>query len=124
MYKSRCAHTHQIVKSQLKLYLLLGDNMSYESKILAFRNLYDEISRRMPVVEGRTFTNEYINADFSRYSRCSFHNCTIVFEFGMCSFNYCDFSACKFEAKTGSPAQLVLMLDKQLRDSAFKERNR
>jgi hypothetical protein len=65
---------------------------------------------RMPLVEGRIFTNEYINADFSRYSRCSFHGCTIVFEFGICSFSYCDFDACKFEAKTSSPAHLVLTL--------------
>jgi hypothetical protein len=44
--------------------------MSYESKILAFRNLYDELNRRNPIVEGRTFTNEYINADFGKYGRC------------------------------------------------------
>ena len=98
--------------------------MSYESKVLAFRNLSDELNRRMPLVEGRTFNNEYIYADFNKYSHCSFLKCTIVFEFGLCSFINCNFDGCSFEAKKDSPAQLVIMFDKQVRDSAFKEKNR
>ena len=98
--------------------------MSFESKVLSFKNLYDEISRKMPLVEGKIFKDEYINGDFSRYSKCTFINCTIVFEFGICSFTNCDFSGCAFEAKQGSPAALILTLDRQLRESASKEKHR
>jgi len=98
--------------------------MSFESKVLAFRNLYDEISSKMTLVEGKVFKEEYIHADFKRYNKCSFANCTLVFEFGICSFRYCDFSRCKLEAKRGGPASLILELDKQLRESASEERHR
>lgn len=98
--------------------------MSFESKVLTFRNLSDEIKRKMPIVKGKVFKEEYVNADFNRYNKCTFINCTIVFEFGICSFTNCDFSGCAFEAKQGSPASLILALDKQLRESAFKEKHR
>jgi hypothetical protein len=98
--------------------------MSFESRVLALRNLFDEIGRKMPITEGKTFNGEYIYVDFNRYNKCEFTNCTLIFEFGMCSFTHCNFSGCKFEAKTGSPASLILEFDRQIRDSAFKERHR
>ena len=98
--------------------------MSFESKVLLFRNLVEEINRRMPIVEGKTFKDEYIFTDFNRYNKCSFINCTLIFEFGMCSLTNCDFNGCKFEAKSHSPASLILELDRLIRESAFKERHR
>jgi len=98
--------------------------MSYESRVLAFRNLSDEIMRKMPVIEGKTFENEDVYIDFYRYSKCGFTNCTLILEFGMCSLTHCNFSGCRFEAKTGSPASFVLAFDREIRESAFRERHR
>jgi hypothetical protein len=98
--------------------------MSYESKVLAFRNLFDEIGRRMPIIEGKTFNEEYVYVDFNKYNHCIFTNCTLVFEFGICAFANCEFSGCKFEAKTASPASLVLSFDRLIRESAFREKHR
>lgn len=98
--------------------------MSFESRVLAFRNLFDEIGRKMPIVEGKTFTEEYVYVDFNRYNNCVFTNCTLILEFGMCSFTHCSFSGCKFEAKPGSPASLILEFDRQIRESAFREQHR
>ena len=101
-----------------------GVSMSFESKVLAFRNLVEEIKRRRPLVEGKTFRDDYIFVDFNRYNKCSFINCTLIFEFGICSFANCDFSRCKFEAKPGSPASLILEFDRSIKESASKERHR
>jgi hypothetical protein len=98
--------------------------MSFESKVLAFRNLVEEISRRRPLIEGKTFKEDYVFVDFNRYKKCSFVNCTLIFEFGLCSFSNCDFSHCKFEAKSGSPASLILEFDRTIRESALRERHR
>ena len=98
--------------------------MSLESKVIAFKNLYGEISRRKSLVEGKVFKAEYVYADFNRYDKCEFIGCTLIFEFGICSFAHCRFSKCKFEAKTGSPAALILQLDRELRESAFRESHR
>ena len=98
--------------------------MSFESKVLEFRKLADEIIRRTPLIEGKTFRDEYIFVDFNRYNKCSFINCTLIFEFGICSISNCDFSGCKFEAKTGSPAFAILKFDRMIREAAFKERKR
>ena len=98
--------------------------MSYESKVLAFRNLFDEIGRKMPTVEGKTFTEEYVYVDFNRYNNCTFIKCTLIFEFGVCSFTHCTFDGCKFDAKQGSPASLILVFDRRIRESAFREKHR
>lgn len=102
----------------------MGESMSFESRVLAFRNLAEELNRRIPLTEGKIFKDEYIFVDFNRYNKCSFVNCTIIFEFGLCSLTNCDFSHCKFEAKTGSPAFLVLQFDRMIRESAFREKHR
>ena len=98
--------------------------MSFESRVLTFRNLFDDINRKTPLVEGKTFKGDYVYPDFNRYNKCVFTHCTLIFEFGICSFSNCTFSGCKFEAKRGSPASLILELDRQLRESAFKDRHR
>jgi len=98
--------------------------VSFDSKVLEFRNLFEEIMRRRPIIENRTFKDEFLIVDFKNFNKCNFINCTLMFEFGICSMSNCDFTGCKFEAKTGSPAHLILGFDKALRDAAFKDRNR
>jgi len=95
--------------------------MSFESRVLEFNNLTDEIRKRMPLVDGKIFKDKYVYIDFHRYNKCIFTNCTLVFEFGLCSLTNCSFDSCKFEAKHGSPASLILKLDRLLRESAFKK---
>lgn len=98
--------------------------MSFENKVLSFKNLYDEISAKMPLIVGKAFKEEYIHVDFKRYNKCTFANCTLVFEFGVCSIVDCDFNDCKFKAKQGSPSSLILHFDKQIRESAFRDQQR
>jgi len=91
--------------------------VSYETKVQSFKDLCAQLTETMPLIEGRTFTDESVSVDFSRYSNCTFVKCTIIVEFGVFSFSKCDFVKCVFEAKQDSPARTVLLFDKMISES-------
>jgi hypothetical protein len=91
--------------------------MSYETKVQSFKDLCTQITETLPLIEGRTFTDESVSVDFGRYNNCTFVKCTILVEFGLFSFSKCDFVKCVFEAKQDSPARTVLVFDKMISES-------
>lgn len=98
--------------------------MSFESKVLEFIRVAETINRTTPVTDGKTFKDEIVYIDFKDYRYCNFENCTIVLEYGICRMSDCTFTSCKFEAKTGSPAFFVLLMDRNLRKAADLEKHK
>lgn len=98
--------------------------MSLEKKVLELSRLYDEITRKMPKIEGKTFKKEDIYIDFAHYLNCNFENCNIIIEYGIFRLINNTFTRCIFIAKAGSPAETLLKINKDLRESTISNKSR
>lgn len=97
--------------------------MSFEKKVLGLSTLYDEVTRKMPRIEGKTFRNEDVYIDFAQYVKCKFENCNIIIGYGIFRLVENTFTGCKFITKSGSPAETILKLDRALREPSDLEKS-
>ena len=89
------------------------DNL--DSAILTYTRNSKALTMNLPLIEGKTFTNEIIWLDFADYQNCTFENCTIIVEYGVLKLTGNHFELSKIIAPEGSPANAVLALDRLLR---------
>lgn len=91
--------------------------INYHKKIIEYQRLTKELSRGLPKIEEKTFKNETVYLDFNHYLFCEFYNCRIIVEYGISRLIDCHFQECNFVIPQGSPASLVVTLERRIKNS-------
>jgi len=95
--------------------------MNVEKKILNYIQLSKTITRNIPVVEGKAYSDDEIYLDFNHWRNCVFNDCNIIIDYGILKLVDNEFNGCKFITDIGSPAGAILKIDHLIRNQGSNE---